>query len=134
MGHVHLKEHDLSIYTANFQESCSILSDKGNSTTVWEGQGLLSWIMNDNSNSAPGDTVVYGRYTDGPDKDHIEVHIELQPTLKWAKTVASMRRRMHRFGIHRVILRPPPYRTAPPPSVSCSRPLTRPPPPNSIAT
>ncbi|KAI8142704.1 hypothetical protein BJV82DRAFT_135533 [Fennellomyces sp. T-0311] len=76
------QEHDLSIYTANFQESCSTLSDKKNSV-IWEGRGLLSWIMDAPEHDESGDITIHGKTSNA--KDTCEVHIELQPTMKWAK-------------------------------------------------
>ena len=70
------REHDLSIYTANFQESCSTLSDK-KSSIIWEGQGLLSWIMDAPPQDESGDLTIHGKTSNA--KDTCEVHIELQP-------------------------------------------------------
>ncbi|KAG0185985.1 hypothetical protein DFQ28_008465 [Apophysomyces sp. BC1034] len=73
--------HDLSIYAVNFQESGP--SDQRESL-IWEGHGLLSWILEREDSS---EIKVYGKLkpaTDGCDR-HIDIHIELHPTLRWVK-------------------------------------------------
>ncbi|CAO3677594.1 unnamed protein product [Rhizopus stolonifer] len=67
------KDHDLSVYTANFPESR--LNKK---TFIWEGHGLLSWILEKQQ------TQIYGEAKD-INKTIVEVHISLQPTMKWAR-------------------------------------------------
>lgn len=75
------QEHDLSIYAANFRESCSTLNDRRR-PFIWEGHGLLSWIMESSDNS--GDILIHGKAVSAKDSsssstDHAEAYIELQP-------------------------------------------------------
>jgi hypothetical protein len=70
------RDHDLSIYIANFKESENKISNEPDSL-VWEGQGLMSWIMNQSSQ----DIKVLGK-TNSADK-HIDVYVELQPVSKY---------------------------------------------------
>jgi hypothetical protein len=64
------RDHDLSIYTANFLESD--FSQNGQyDTLIWEGHGLMSWIMNQQE-----EVEIFGK---SESKDHIDVYIELQP-------------------------------------------------------
>lgn len=76
------QEHDLSVYTANYQETCTALNDSKHQGLIWEGQGLLSWIIKGPDSPSVGDKTIQGKHVDakvhGGD-DHIQVHIELQP-------------------------------------------------------
>lgn len=63
------RDHDLSIYTANFHESGHGPSEKRDSL-IWEGHGLLTWIMDQE------DVFVYGKSID---TCIIDIYIELQP-------------------------------------------------------
>ncbi|ORZ21197.1 hypothetical protein BCR42DRAFT_407046 [Absidia repens] len=74
------REHDLSIYSANFQESGngSHHVDQLDSL-IWEGHGLMSWVMEDQHTS---EIYVNGKVN----QHHIDVYVELQPTLKWCKS------------------------------------------------
>ncbi|CEP15426.1 hypothetical protein [Parasitella parasitica] len=72
------RDHDLSIYTANFHESGHGPSEKRNSL-IWEGHGLLSWIMDQSKD----DLIIRGK--PGESDLNIDVYIELQPTMKWVK-------------------------------------------------
>ncbi|KAG1170808.1 hypothetical protein G6F70_007457 [Rhizopus microsporus] len=67
------RDHDLSIYTANFYETNS----KEKSSIIWEGHGLLSWIIEQ-------EIQIYGK-PNYADNSIIDVYIDLQPTMKWAK-------------------------------------------------
>ncbi|KAI9490656.1 hypothetical protein BDB00DRAFT_836771 [Zychaea mexicana] len=99
------QEHDLSIYTANFQESCRTLSDK-KSSVIWEGRGLLSWIMDAPPHDESGDVTIHGKISNA--KDSCEVHIELQPTLKWAKDDFYMALKAQNFECFKKAPRSPP--------------------------
>lgn len=66
------KDHDLSVYTANFHESNA--QDK---PFIWEGHGLLSWVTRQQ-------TQVYGRQCSS-DETAIEIYVDLQPTARWEK-------------------------------------------------
>ncbi|KAI9487618.1 MAG: hypothetical protein EXX96DRAFT_553973 [Benjaminiella poitrasii] len=73
------KDHDLSIYTANFYESAYGPSDKRDSF-IWEGHGLMSWI----TDQTRKEIYIYGKPSVAYDNDtYITVYLELQPTLKW---------------------------------------------------
>ncbi|CAO3589640.1 unnamed protein product [Absidia cylindrospora] len=73
-------EHDLSVYSANFQESGTSAQyvDQANNL-IWEGHGLMSWVMEDQHSS---EIYVNGKHN----QDHFDVCLELQPTMKWCKT------------------------------------------------
>ena len=62
------RDHDLSIYTANFNESGHGPSDTRDSL-IWEGHGLLTWIMDQRE-----DIPLHGKRT----QNYVEVFIELQ--------------------------------------------------------
>ncbi|KAI9252448.1 F/Y-rich N-terminus-domain-containing protein [Sporodiniella umbellata] len=66
------KDHDLAVYTANFQEP-----DTQDKSVIWEGHGLLSW-------ATEKETLVYGR-KNSKDLSSLEVFMDLQPTAKWDK-------------------------------------------------
>lgn len=66
------RDHDLSIYTANFHELGHGPSEKRDSL-IWEGHGSLSWIM---ELPARDDVHIYGKPIDA---NTIDVYIELQP-------------------------------------------------------
>lgn len=68
------KDHDLSVYTANFHESR--LNKK---TFIWEGHGLLSWILEKQQ------TQIYGEAKD-VNKTTVEVYISLQPVCNLHKS------------------------------------------------
>ncbi|KAL7319322.1 hypothetical protein PS15m_002472 [Mucor circinelloides] len=72
------RDHDLSIYTANFHESGYGPSEKSDSL-IWEGHGLLSWIMDQSKDE------LFVRGKSGESDLSIDVYIELQPTMKWIK-------------------------------------------------
>lgn len=67
------QEHDLSVYTANFRETCSSLTNQKKSPLVWEGHGLLSWILEAKNNQ---DVKVQGKIAA---TDKVEIYLELQP-------------------------------------------------------
>lgn len=63
------RDHDLSIYTANFYETNS----KEKSSIIWEGHGLLSWIIEQ-------EIQIYGK-PNYADNSVIDVYIDLQPVI-----------------------------------------------------
>jgi hypothetical protein len=65
------RDHDLSIYTANFHESGHGPSEKRDSL-IWEGHGLMSWIMDQSRD----EMYVYGKSLH---HETIDIYIELQP-------------------------------------------------------
>ncbi|KAI8637169.1 hypothetical protein BD408DRAFT_425010 [Parasitella parasitica] len=73
------RDHDLSIYTANFHESGHGPSEKHDSL-IWEGHGLLSWIIDKSKDDG---LMIRGK--PGESDLSIDVYIELQPTMKWVK-------------------------------------------------
>ncbi|KAI9283903.1 hypothetical protein BC943DRAFT_327303 [Umbelopsis sp. AD052] len=78
-------DSDSAVYTANFEE----VDHKPTSTDeniVWEGHGLMSWILNDNNHT---ESSVMARLTK-PNEDHdayiAEVLLQLHPTHRITKT------------------------------------------------
>ncbi|CAO3643944.1 unnamed protein product [Mucor hiemalis] len=70
------RDHDLSIYSANFHESGQGPNEKRDSL-IWEGHGLMTWIMD----TSRDELYIYGKSTE----HSIDIYLELQPTLKWSK-------------------------------------------------
>lgn len=68
------RDHDLSIYTANFHES-GLGPSKKRDSLIWEGHGLLSWIMDQSKQEIQ----IYGKPMDDTS---IDIYIELQPVSK----------------------------------------------------
>lgn len=69
-------EHDLTVYSTNYQESQSssaLYSEKDNNL-IWEGHGLMSWVMEDQHNDQ---IFVTGKLN----HQHIDVRLELQPVI-----------------------------------------------------
>ncbi|KAI9314748.1 hypothetical protein BX666DRAFT_1963106 [Dichotomocladium elegans] len=71
---------DCAVYSANFEET----SGSASSGTVWEGHGLLSWIL-DKECDRPFQ-VTGKRVRSSLDEDHIEVVLQLHPTHRISKT------------------------------------------------
>jgi hypothetical protein len=74
------RDHDLSIYTANFHESTIDSSDKQQQqrdALIWEGHGLLTWLMDQStSNTTANEIQIYGKSNTS---NCIDIYIELQP-------------------------------------------------------
>ncbi|KAI8338856.1 hypothetical protein BC941DRAFT_512101 [Chlamydoabsidia padenii] len=76
-------EHDLSVYSVNFQESENSHQSPGNQidkadNLIWEGHGLMSWVMDGQDTNK---IQVSGKLN----QQHIDVYVELQPTIQWCK-------------------------------------------------
>lgn len=84
---------DCAVYTASFEESDlsnmynnSITANRSSSSspvdkTIWEGHGLMSWILDDKSQHEPYATGKLGP-SSGPYKHTVEVILQLQPVCK----------------------------------------------------
>ncbi|OBZ85029.1 hypothetical protein A0J61_06921 [Choanephora cucurbitarum] len=81
------REHDLSVYTANFQETKHSISEQHSDSThkrdslIWEGHGLLTWIMDQSED----ELFIYGKPFQTETDPYFEVFLELQPTMKWQR-------------------------------------------------
>ncbi|KAI8382468.1 hypothetical protein BD560DRAFT_386718 [Blakeslea trispora] len=81
------RDHDLSVYTANFQETRHSLSEQHSDSThkrdslIWEGHGLLTWIMDQSDD----ELVIYGKPFQTETDPYLEIFLELQPTMKWQR-------------------------------------------------
>lgn len=64
------RDHDLSIYSANFHESGQGPNEKRDSL-IWEGHGLMTWIMD----TSRDELYIYGKSTE----HSIDIYLELQP-------------------------------------------------------
>lgn len=67
-------EHDLSVYAVNFQESSVGDDNQGKEmdNLIWEGHGLLSWVMEDREAKQ---VQIFGKVN----QQNIDVYVELQP-------------------------------------------------------
>lgn len=72
-------ESDSAIYTANFEEFDRKVTSVTDESIVWEGHGLMSWILNDANQT---ETCVLGRLSK-PSNEHnaciVEVLLQLHP-------------------------------------------------------
>ncbi|KAM3580469.1 hypothetical protein VKS41_007132 [Umbelopsis sp. WA50703] len=88
---------DCAVYTASFEESDlsnmynnSITANKSSSSspvdkTIWEGHGLMSWILDDKSQHEAYATGKLGP-SSGSYKHTVEVILQLQPSAKMSKS------------------------------------------------
>ncbi|SAM04984.1 hypothetical protein [Absidia glauca] len=73
-------EHDLTVYSTNYHESqSSSPHSEQDNNLIWEGHGLMSWVMEDQHSDQ---VYVSGKLN----HQHIDVRLELQPTLRWRKS------------------------------------------------
>ncbi|KAI7887180.1 hypothetical protein K492DRAFT_214069 [Lichtheimia hyalospora FSU 10163] len=69
---------DCAVYSANFEEMTSTAESK----MVWEGHGLLSWILDKESDKAIRVTGKRSRSNAANDEDAVEVVLQLHPVSK----------------------------------------------------
>ncbi|KAI8373154.1 uncharacterized protein BYT42DRAFT_616328 [Radiomyces spectabilis] len=105
------RDHDLSIYSANLQESPHGNMSDGRHSFVWEGHGLMSWIMDRPSDDATSITI-YGKSNpaeDGHFDRYSHVYIELQPTVRWSRDEYYDALRTQNYASLRNALGSPPH-------------------------
>ncbi|KAM3578618.1 hypothetical protein VKS41_009001 [Umbelopsis sp. WA50703] len=79
-------ESDSAIYTANFEEFDRKVTNVADEGIVWEGHGLMSWILNDANQT---ETYVLGRLANPSNEQNaytVEVLLQLHPTHRITKT------------------------------------------------
>jgi hypothetical protein len=72
-------ESDSAIYTANFEEFDRKVTNVADEGIVWEGHGLMSWILNDANQT---ETYVLGRLANPSNEQNaytVEVLLQLHP-------------------------------------------------------